>query len=114
MTKRESPPSFFYQSPHWQDFDYFADYVKQLEDRCLSAGGTTCKVAVMYPTSGLWASYQTDRKTAEFEHTDNFLNSLCLELVKNQIDFDLVDFPALQRPGWRTASSSWPTRRTSS
>lgn len=96
MTKRESPPSFFYQSPHWQDFDCFAGYVRRLEEM-LVGGRHDCKVAVVYPTSGLWASYQTDRKTAEFEHTDNFLNSLCLELIKKQIDFDLVDFPALQQ-----------------
>jgi len=94
MTKRECPPSFFYQSPHWQDFECFVDYVRRMEDM-LTGGRHACKVAVMYPTSGLWASYQTDGKTAEFEHTDNFLNSLCLELIKNQIDFDLVDFPAL-------------------
>ena len=94
MTKRESPPSFFYQSPHWADFDYFSEYVKQLESM-LCGGKHLCKVAVMYPTSGLWSSYQSDKKTAEFEHTDNFLNSLCLELVKNQIDFDLLDFRAL-------------------
>ena len=25
MTKRECPPSFFYQSPHWEDFGYFGD-----------------------------------------------------------------------------------------
>ena len=94
MTKRECPPSFFYQSPHWADFEYFSDYVKRLESM-LCGGRHICKVAVMYPTSGLWASYQSDRKTAEFEYTDNFLNSLCLELVKNQIDFDLVDYQAL-------------------
>lgn len=96
MTKRESPPSFFYQSPHWQDFGCFVDYIRRLENM-LVGGRHDCKVAVMYPTSGLWASYQTDRKTAEFEHTDNFLNSLCLELIKKQIDFDLVDFLALQQ-----------------
>lgn len=94
MTKRESPPSFFYQSPHWQDFDYFSEYVKQLESM-LCGGRHLCKVAVLYPTSGLWASYESDRKTPEFDHTDNFLNSLCLELIKAQIDFDLVDYPAL-------------------
>ena len=94
MTKRESPPSFFYQSPHWQDFDYFSEYVKQLESM-LCGGRHLCKVAVMYPTSGLWSSYQSDRKTTEFDHADNFLNSLCLELIKSQIDFDLVDHQAL-------------------
>lgn len=96
MTKRESPPSFFYQSPHWQDFDYFSEYVKQLESM-LCGGRHLCKVAVLYPTSGLWSSYQSDRKTPEFDHTDNFLNSLCLELIKAQVDFDLVDYTALKQ-----------------
>lgn len=94
MTKRESPPSFFYQSPHWKDFDYFADYIKRLEEM-LCGGRHLCKVAVMYPKTGLWSGYQSDRKTSDFEHTENFLDSLCLELVKNQIDFDLVDFESL-------------------
>ena len=95
MTKRESPPSFFYQSPHWEDFDYFSDYVKRLEEM-LCGGNHMCKVAVMYPLSGLWAGYQSDRKTSDFEAIDNFLNSLCLELVKSQIDFDLIDYRALK------------------
>jgi len=95
MTKRESPPSFFYQSPHWEDFDAFTNYLHRLEEMLLG-GKHLCKVAVMYPLSGLWASYQPDRKTPEFEYTDNFINSLCLELIKNQIDFDLVDFRDLK------------------
>ncbi|MCX8053742.1 MAG: glycosyl hydrolase, partial [Armatimonadetes bacterium] len=94
MTKRECPPSFFYQSPHWDDFEYFVDYVRRLEEM-LTEGRHRCRVAVLYPSSGLWASYQSDRKTVDFEHTDNSLNSLCLELVRNQIDFDLIDFRAL-------------------
>lgn len=95
MTKRECPPSFFYQSPHWEDFDEFSKYIRRLEDM-LTGGRHICKVAVMYPSTGLWAGYQPDRKTTEFEHTDNFLNSLCLELIRNQIDFDLLDFRALR------------------
>lgn len=94
MTKRESPPSFFYQSPHWEDFAEFAAYVRRLEDM-LCGGRHLCPVAVLYPSSGLWASYQSDRKTADFDHTDNFLNSLCLGLIRNQIDFDFVDYRAL-------------------
>jgi hypothetical protein len=94
MTKRECPPSFFYQSPHWEDFDEFGNYIRRLEDM-LTGGKHVCKVAVMYPSTGLWAGYQPDRQTTDFEHTDNFLNSLCLELIKNQIDFDLLDFGAL-------------------
>ncbi len=94
MTKRESPPSFFYQSPNWEDFDYFTDYVRRLEEM-LCGGRHVCKAAVFYPLSGLWSSYQPDRKTSEFEHTDNSLNSLCLELIRNHIDFDILDFHAL-------------------
>ena len=95
MTKRESPPSFFYQSPQWEDFDYFADYLKRMEEM-LCGGRHLCKVAVFYPLSGLWSTYQSDRKTSDFEQIENFLSSLCLEMVKNQIDFDIVDFAALQ------------------
>lgn len=98
MTKRESPPSIFRPSPLWADFDYFSEYVRNLESM-LCGGRHLCKVAVMFPSSGLWASYQSDRKTSEFEYMDNFLNSLCLELVKNQIDFDLVDYTALTYAG---------------
>ena len=94
-TKRECPPSFFYQSPHWEDFGYFVEYVRRLEDM-LTGGRHVCRVAVMYPLTGLWAGYQTDRNTPEFEYLDNSLNSLCLELVRNQIDFDMLDFAALQ------------------
>lgn len=93
-TKRECPPSFFYQSPHWRDFDTFTDYLHRMES-VLTGGRHACKVAVMYPLSGLWATYQPDRNTPEFEHTGNFLNSLCLELIRNQVDFDLLDFTAL-------------------
>ncbi|MCX6344246.1 MAG: glycosyl hydrolase [Armatimonadetes bacterium] len=92
--KRECPPSFFYQSPHWDDFGHFAEYINRMEDM-LTGGRHICKTAVMYPQSGLWASYQTDRNTSDFEHTDNFLNSLCLELVKHQVDFDILNFNAL-------------------
>ncbi|MDH7602915.1 MAG: glycosyl hydrolase [Armatimonadota bacterium] len=94
MTKRESPPSFFYQSPLWEDLDYFVQYVRHLEEM-LCGGKHTCKVAVLYPLTGLWSSYQSDRKTSEFEHTDNSLNTLCLELIRNHIDFDIIDFQAL-------------------
>ena len=100
MTKRESPPSFFYQSPHWADFEYFADYVKRLET-LLCGGKHLCKVAIMYPKTGLWSSYQSDRKTSDFEHTENFLDSLCLELVKNQIDFDILDFETLKEAQYK-------------
>ncbi len=96
QAKRESPPSFFYQSPHWQDFDYFGSYLRNLE-KMLVGGKHICKVAVLYPLSGLFAEYQSDRKTNEFEHIESFLNSLCKELLKNHVDFDLVDRSALER-----------------
>lgn len=95
-TKRECPPSFFYQSPHWADFDHFTDYVRRLE-LMLTGGRHVCKVAVLYPLTGLWSTYQTDRKTPEFEHMDNFLNSLCLELMRGQVDFDILDFDSLSQ-----------------
>lgn len=92
--KRESPPSFFVQSPQWQDFDAFSAYVDRLSES-LSGGRHLCRVLILYPLTGLFAAYQPDSKTQEFECIDSFLNSLCLELMKRQLDFDLVDFPTL-------------------
>ncbi|MFQ3548969.1 MAG: glycosyl hydrolase [Armatimonadota bacterium] len=91
IAKRESPPSFFYQSPHWNDFDYFSKYLSRLEEM-LCDGRHVCKVAVLYPFNGLWSSYQPDKKTEEFTFIENFLNSLCLQMIKSQVDFDLIDF----------------------
>ena len=93
-SKRESPPSLFHQSPLWKDFDYFADYVRNMESM-LTGGRHDCRVAVVYPLSGLHAAYRTDKKTDDFARTENFLNQLCLEFVKKQIDFDLIDISTL-------------------
>jgi len=92
--KRESPPSFFFQSPLWEDFGWFTDYLNRLTDM-LTGGRHECKILVFYPLSGLHSAYQTDRKTQEFEHIESFLDTLCLELVKRQLDYDLADAAAL-------------------
>lgn len=94
--KRESPPSFFIQSPLWPDFGCFSDYVDRLSEM-LTDGKHVAKALVYYPLSGLFSAYQTDRKTQEFEHMDNFLSSLCLELMKNHLDYELVDPDTLNR-----------------
>jgi len=92
--KREAPPSFFVQSPMWQDFDAFSQYINRLSDM-LTGGKHICHILILYPLTGLYAAYQPDRKTQEFECIDNVLNSLCLELMMRQMDYDLVDFPTL-------------------
>lgn len=96
--KRESPPSFFVQSPLWENFDYFSRYVERLTEM-LTGGKRLAKILVLYPLSGLLSAYQTDRKTEEFQFIDNFLNSLCLELTKNHLDYELVDSDTLASAG---------------
>ena len=93
--KRESPPSFFHQSPHWEDFDAFSAYVDRLSD-ALTGGRHVCRILVLYPLTGLWSAYQPDRRTPEMDFLENFLDSICLELMSLHLDFDLVDFTALQ------------------
>lgn len=92
--KRDCPPSFFLQSPLWQDFDAFSDYVSRLSE-FLSGGKHICHILILHPLSGLRAAYQPDRKTQEFEMVDSFLNQLCIELMNRQLDYDFVDFPTL-------------------
>jgi hypothetical protein len=93
--KRESPPSFFHQSPHWEDFDAFSAYVDQLTE-ALTGGRHICKILIAYPLPSLWAAYQTDRKTQDMEYLENVLNTLCIELMNFHLDFDFVDFATLE------------------
>ncbi len=95
LTKREAPPSFFFQSPLWEDFDAFSEYLNVMTE-LLAGGKPVQRVLVLYPITALWAAYQTDRKTDEFEFLDNWLNSLCIELMKRHIDFSFVDYRKLQ------------------
>lgn len=92
--KRECPPSLFIQSPQWQDFDAFSAYIDRLSD-ALTGGKHICRILILYPLSGLFAAYQPDSKTQEFECIDSFLNLLCIELMRRHLDFDLTDFPTL-------------------
>jgi len=93
--KRESPPSFFHQSPHWEDFDAFSAYVDRLTE-ALTGGRHVCKILILYPLPTLWAAYQPDRRTQEMDYLENVLNTLCLELMNFHLDFDLVDFATLE------------------
>jgi hypothetical protein len=93
--KRESPPSFFHQSPHWEDFDAFSAYVDRLTE-ALTGGKHICKILIVYPLPTLWAAYQPDRRTQEMDYLENVLNTLCLELMNFHLDFDFVDFATLE------------------
>ncbi len=81
----------------WQDIAPVCDYVTRL-NKLLSKGVSLRTVAVLFPTSGLYAAYQPDRKTEEFEAIDSVLGSLVIELAKRQLDYDIIDFAALVDP----------------
>ncbi|MDO8588745.1 MAG: glycosyl hydrolase [Armatimonadota bacterium] len=93
--KRESPPSFFHQSPHWEDFDAFSAYVARLSET-LTGGRHVCRILIVYPLTSLWAAYQPDHRTQEMDYIENLLNSLCLELMKFHLDFDFVSYDTLE------------------
>lgn len=72
----------------------FKAHVTQLSE-LLMGGKHLCRVLVLYPISGLYAGYQPDRKTHEWESITSFLNSLLISLAQRQLDYDLVDFATL-------------------
>ncbi len=92
--KHEDTPSLFVQSPFWEDFDAFTAYVNRLSEM-LTGGEHICNIALLYPVTGLFAAYQPDRNTQEFEAIDSVLGQLCSELTRRQLDFDLIDFSTL-------------------
>lgn len=79
-----------------QECESLYDYLSRLQE-ILTGGRHLCHVLILCPLSGVFAAHQPNRKTDEFECIDSVLNSLCLDLIKRQIDFDIVDFPTLSK-----------------
>ncbi|MBI2844898.1 MAG: hypothetical protein HYX78_16010 [Armatimonadetes bacterium] len=93
--KRSDEVSFFVQSPLWQDFDAFRAYVERVSS-VLGSGKHLCHILIVFPVTGLLATFHPNSKTQEFDRVDSFLNSLCIELTKRQLDYDMTDTSALR------------------
>lgn len=83
------PNSWFFQNPYWKYFKKFADYTSRVSYMG-SQGEHVADVAVLYPVEEVWSqpvSRGRRERAAAVELTD--------ELVRNQIDFDMVDTDTL-------------------
>ena len=54
--KRDSPPSEFFQMPHWPYYGRFADYTARVT-AAMTGGEHVAKIALFYPMSSVWADF---------------------------------------------------------
>nr|MCU0245542.1 hypothetical protein [Bryobacter sp.] len=85
------PNSWFYQNPYWKYFRKFADYTSRVSYMG-SQGEHVADVAVLYPVEEVWSQpvSRGRRETAA-------VVALTDRLVREQIDFDLVDTDTLRK-----------------
>lgn len=111
------PHPFGYREER-SDYARYCDYVGRLA-LMLRDAEHVCDVAVLYPIAGIWASfyptslsmYQPHPSKRAREIDDRFLE-LCRVLLRNRIDFDVVDERAIreavvERGGFRIAKERY-------
>lgn len=78
------PPSWFYQNPYWKYFKPLADYARRIS-YMISQGNHVCRVALVYPRTGLWLSGYS------FSADDAYYKEVQRQLLDHHIDYDVVD-----------------------
>ncbi len=94
--KKDSPPSEFYQAPHWPYYRTLADHTARVTS-VMTGGEHVAKVALFYPMSSVWADFvpgeKIPRVIQEMEDAFAPLGQTLLELHR---DFVIVDEESLQ------------------
>lgn len=95
--KKDSPPSEFYQTPHWPYYRSFADYTARVT-AMMTGGEHVAKIALFYPMSSVWADFvpgdTIPEAVAEMEAAFAPLGETLLSLHR---DFVVLDEDALTR-----------------
>lgn len=88
--KRDWPPSMFYQYPWWRFYGEFSRYVARLS-HLLSGGRHVAKVAVLWPSASIFATYTPQARAPLANRTEYDFNALTDLLLRLHHDFDYLD-----------------------
>ena len=94
--KRDWPPSMFYQYPWWRHYGDFSDYISRLS-YLLTGGRHVAKVAVLWPTTSLFANYTPQARNPFDTRTELDFNVLTDLLLRLHHDFDYLDDEVLAK-----------------
>ena len=90
LRKRDWPPSMFYQSPWWDDYKKFNDYISRL-GKLIADSDEEADVLMLHPMHSAYIAYNSDTKHPRI----NFYNSewmRCMNvLADNHIGYHLGD-----------------------
>lgn len=84
----ECPPSFFFQSPWWDEYGDYAEFVRRAS-RILGTGRPVAKVLVYYPEDAAWAKLLPN-DTGEVDVIAEKMARLSSVLLENQLDYYFV------------------------
>src|SRR5215217_1260739 len=88
--KRDWPPSMFYQYPWWRHYGAFSDYMSRL-GYLLSGGRHVAHVAVLWPSTSMFANYLPHVRDEASNRTEFDFNALTDLLLRLHHDFDYLD-----------------------
>ncbi len=93
--KKDSPPSEFYQAPHWPYYRLFADYTARVTS-VLTGGEPVAKIALFYPMGSVWADFVAGTEIPEsVKAMEAAFAPLGEVLLSMQRDFVVVDEDSL-------------------
>ncbi len=93
--KKDSPPSEFYQTPHWEHYRLLAEYTARIT-AMMTGGEHVAKVAVLYPMSSVWADFVPgDAVPDSVLHMEAAFAPLGETLLSLHRDFVIVDEASL-------------------
>ena len=100
------PPSYFFQWEHWGRYKAYADMAARM-GYVLSGGFPEIDLLVYYPVESFWGCFQPDFKEqtcywkqgpyirdGRAERLDRHFQTLCSELLDNNLDFGLLNADA--------------------
>jgi len=90
LRKRDWPPSMFYQSPWWDDYKKFNDYISRL-GKLIADSAEEADVLMLHPMHSAYIAYMGDTKDGRINHYNGEWMRCMDVLANNHIGYHLGD-----------------------
>lgn len=95
--KNDFPPSMFYQSPFWKDYNVFTDTLSRM-GKIFADAKDMPDVLMIHPMHSVWIKYTNDELCAEEAFDTDFLE-ISLKLYEYHVPFHYGDETIMKRHG---------------
>lgn len=95
--KNDFPPSMFYQSPFWKDYNVFTDTLSRM-GKIFADAKDTADVLMIHPMHSVWIKYTNDALCAEEVFDSEFLET-SLKLYEYHVPYHYGDETLMKKYG---------------